>query len=119
MTATTERGAVGPVTALPALGDAVVGAPLYELDAGALQEQIAAVTPQVHRLQGWLQVAAGRLEQTTGGTLPTDDGGRRRSVAGWLADEQHGTAGAPARSCAPPGCCRACRWWSLPCWTVC
>ena len=52
------------------------------------------MTPQVHRLQGWLQTAAGRLEQTTGGTLQTDDSGRGRSVAGWLADVQHGTAGA-------------------------
>jgi hypothetical protein len=60
----------------------------------ALQEQIAAVTPQVLRLQGWLQTAAGRLEQTTGGTLPIDDGCRARSVAGWLADVQHATAGA-------------------------
>ena len=94
MTATTGACAVGPLTALPSLVDALVGAPLNGLDADALQEQIAAATPQVGRLQGWLQIAGGRLEQRTGGTLATDDGGRGRSVAGWLADVQHGTAGA-------------------------
>ncbi len=93
MTATTEAGAVGPVTALPSLVDALVTTSLDGLSAVVLQEQIAAVTPQVARLQGWLQTAAGRLEQTTGGTLPTDDGSRGRSVAGWLADVQHSTAG--------------------------
>ncbi len=94
MTATTGAGVVGPGAALRALVDALVALPLDGLDARGVQEQIAAVTPQVHRLQGWLQLAAGRLEQTTGGTLPSDDGSRGRSVAGWLADVQHSTAGA-------------------------
>lgn len=92
--ATTPGGAAGPATALPSLVDALVGAPLDTLDVGALQEQIADVTPQVFRLQGWLQTAAGRPEQRTGGTLPADDTSRKRSVAGWLADVQHGTPGA-------------------------
>ncbi len=91
--ATTPGGAAGPATALPSLVDALVGAPLDTLDVGALQEQIADVTPQVFRLQGWLQTAAGRPEQRTGGTLPADDTSRKRSVAGWLADVQHGTPG--------------------------
>ena len=94
MTVTTGAGAVGPVTALPSVVDALVGVPLDGLAAGALQEQIAVVTPQVLRLQGWLLTAAGQLEQTTGGTLLDDDAGRGRSVAGWLAEVQHTTAGA-------------------------
>ncbi len=116
--ATTPGGAAGPATALPSLVDALVGAPLDTLDVGALQEQIAAVTPPVFRLQGWLQTAAGRPEQRTGGTLPADDTSRKRSVAGWLADVQHGTPGASGRNCAPHACCAACLLWSPPCSTA-
>ncbi len=39
------------------LVDALVATPLDTLSADALQAQIAAVTPQVDRLQGWLTAA--------------------------------------------------------------
>ncbi len=57
-----------------------------------LQAQIAAVTPQVARLQGWLTTAAGRLDELTAGSVPDPDTGRPRTVAGWLAQVQHTTA---------------------------
>ena len=82
---------------LPALVDALVAEPVDGLDPHVLQARIAALTPQVARLQGWLQVAAGRLAHVTGGALPADEDGPRsrpRSVAGWLADVQHSTPGA-------------------------
>jgi len=81
-------------SALAPLVDALVAAPLDGLDAGALQDQISAVTPQVGRLQGWLTTAAGRLDELTGGSVPTEGSGRPRSVAAWLAEVQYGTAGA-------------------------
>jgi hypothetical protein len=79
---------------LSSLVDALVAEPVSGLDAAALQARIVAVTPQVARLQGWLQVAAGQLAAVTGGSVAPQDGGRARSVAGWLADVQHSTAGA-------------------------
>src|SRR5919112_706809 len=87
---TTTTGA----TALRPLVDALVATPLDALDAAALQAQIAAVTPQVSRLQGWLSAAAGRLDQLTAGSVTDTDTGRPRTVAGWLAQVQHNTAGA-------------------------
>ena len=39
MTATTVRGAVGPATALPSLVDALAGASLDGLDAGACRSR--------------------------------------------------------------------------------
>ncbi|CAA9324084.1 MAG: hypothetical protein AVDCRST_MAG07-1425 [uncultured Frankineae bacterium] len=92
MTVTAER-VTGAATALPSLVDALVAVPFDGVSVDALQESIAAVTPQVSRLQGWLQTAAGQLEQRTGGTMPADDTGRGRSTAGWLADVQHSTPG--------------------------
>ncbi len=88
-------------------------------DAEALQGQIAVVTPQVSRLQGWLSAAAGRLDELTAGACRTADTGRPRTVAGWLAEVQHATAGWPGRSCGRPGCCARCRWWSTRSWTGC
>ncbi len=44
-------------------------------------------------MQGWLTAVAGRLDELTGGTVPTPDG-RGRTVAGWLAEVQHATPGA-------------------------
>ncbi len=90
MTATTLT-----CSALQPLVDALVALPVDDLGVEALQEQIIAVTPQVSRLQGWLQATAGQLAHLTGGRMPAaDEGGRARSVAGWLADVQHGTSGA-------------------------
>jgi hypothetical protein len=77
--------------ALAPLVDALLAQPLTDLDVEQLQAQLATVTPQVARLQGWLDAAAGRLDQLTGGTV-TDDDGRARKVTGWLADLQHTTA---------------------------
>ncbi len=51
---------------LPSLVDALVAEPLLGLDAGTLSTRISAVSPQVARLQGWLQVAAGQLAHLTG-----------------------------------------------------
>jgi hypothetical protein len=79
---------------LPSLVDALLAEPLLALDAASLQARITGVTPQVARLQGWLQTASGQLAHLTGGTLPTEDGGRAQTVAGWLADVQRTTAGA-------------------------
>jgi hypothetical protein len=56
-----------------------------------LQQRIAAVTPQLARLQGWLTAATGRLEALTGGTVTDPDDGQARTVAGWLASVQHDT----------------------------
>ena len=78
--------------ALTPLVDALLAQPLEQWDVAELQAAISTVTPLVARLQGWLSVAAGQLEQRTGGSVPDPDG-RLRSAAGWLADVQHGTAG--------------------------
>lgn len=43
--------------------------------------------------KGWLQTAARQLAHAAGDTLPTEDGGRAQTVAGWLAGVQHSTAG--------------------------
>ena len=86
---TTTTGAA----ALRSLVDALVAAPLDELDAGALQSRISSVAPQAARLQGWLSAAAGRLDALNGGRVHDADTGRPRTVAGWLAEVQHTTAG--------------------------
>jgi len=91
MTGTGTPSAAG----LAPLVDALVTEPLDGLGIQGLQARITEITPQVARLQGWLSCAAGRLDQLTGGTVPTDEhSGRARSVAGWLADVQHTTAAA-------------------------
>jgi hypothetical protein len=87
-------GATAETAALPSLVDVLVAEPLDALDAVGLQARIVAVTPQVARLQGWLQTAAGQLAHLTGGTVTVEDGGRARTAAGWLAEVQHTTAGA-------------------------
>ena len=79
-------------SALAPLVDALCAQPIDTLDVAGLQAQISLVTPQVFRLQGWLTSVAGRLDELTGGTVPTQDG-RTRTVAGWLAEVQHATAG--------------------------
>ena len=79
--------------ALAPLVDAVVAQALDQLSVEQLQVQIAAVTPQVARLQGWLTTAVGRLEELSDGTVVGDEGGAR-TVAGWLAQVQHTTASA-------------------------
>jgi hypothetical protein len=89
--------------ALRPLVDALLAEPLDTLGVEALQARIAAVTPSVARLQGWLSAAAGRLEQTSGGTVPDADG-RARTTAGWLTDVQHttaSTAGSGLRTARP------------------
>ena len=88
---TTTAPATG--SALASLVDALVRAPLDGLDAAAVQAEIVAVTPQVDRLQGWLTTLAGRLDELTGGSVPDPDTGRPRTIAGWLAQVQHTTAG--------------------------
>lgn len=77
--------------ALPSLVDALVAEPLDGASPAALQARIAAVAPQVARLQGWLQAAAGRLDHVSGGHVEADEHGHARTVAGWLADVQHAT----------------------------
>ena len=89
MTATTTTGA-----ALLPLVDALITEPLDALDVQALQTRITTLTPLVARLQGWLHAAAGRLDELTSGTVPDATTGRPRTVAGWLAEVQHTTAGA-------------------------
>ena len=86
--------APAPTTALLPLVDALVAEPLESLDPPALQARISTLTPQVGRLQGWLHAAAGRLDELTGGSLPSDDGGRPRTVSSWLADVQSATTSA-------------------------
>jgi hypothetical protein len=86
--------------ALLPLVDALVAERLDELPIAALQDRIAVVAPQVARLQGWLMTVAGQLDQVSGGQVPGDDEGRKRSVAGWLAHVQTSTpsaAGAQVR----------------------
>ena len=89
---TTTAHAAG--SALAPLVDVLLAEPLDGLDVPALQAAIETVTPQVARLQGWLTAAAGQLDHSTGGSVPDPDTGRPRTVAGWLAQTQHGTAGA-------------------------
>ena len=113
--------------ALAPLVDALLAERLDELDVEQLQTAITTVTPLVARLHGWLSAAAGQLDQLTGGTVPGADGrartaagrlehltggslpnpvgGRPRTVAGWLADVQHTTAGAAVTSAAWPSPC--------------
>ncbi len=98
---TTTTGA----TALRPLVDALVATPLDTLGVEALQGQIAMVTPQVARLQGWLSAAAGRLDALSGGSVPDDDTGRPRTVAGWLARSSTPPPGRLGRSCGRPGSC--------------
>jgi hypothetical protein len=86
---TTTTGA----TALRPLVDALVTTPLDQLDTTGLQRELTVLTPQVARLQGWLTTLAGRLDQLTAGSVPDADTGRPRTVAGWLAQVQHSTAG--------------------------
>ena len=84
-TATTDTSA-----ALLPLVDALLAQPLDTLTVSELQARIVDVTPQVHRLQGWLTAAAGELDQRTGGVVPDADGCARKT-SGWLADVQHTT----------------------------
>ncbi len=80
-------------TALRPLVDALVAAPLDQLGATGLQRELTVLTPQVARLQGWLTTLAGRLDALTAGSVTDADTGRPRTVAGWLAQVQHATAG--------------------------
>ncbi|MFN2523935.1 MAG: DUF222 domain-containing protein [Mycobacteriales bacterium] len=76
--------------------DDLVAEPLDGLWPDELQERYAAAVGQVQRLQGWLAEVAGQLSVSTGGQLPTDDGGTR-SVAGWLAEASRSTSSAVGR----------------------
>jgi hypothetical protein len=87
--------------------EALVAGSLDGLTAGELQERMVAVTPLVGRLQGWVQTAAGRLEALVGGTLPAAEGGRGRSVAGWLAEVQRSTPSSAGRSLRTSAALRA------------
>ena len=106
-------------SALAPLVVALLAEPLHTLDATALQAQIAAVTPQVGRLQGWLHAAAGQLDALTGGSIPDVDTGRPRTVAGGSRRSSTRPLAARARSCGPPGSCASCRWSSRPSSTGC
>ena len=80
--------------------DAVVSTPVADLCTSQLQDAVGALCRQRDRLDGWLSAAAGQLCATTGGRVPTDDGGDR-SVAGWLAEATRtsaGSAGAQLRT---------------------
>ena len=81
-------------SALAPLVDVLLARPLTDLSVRQLQDAITEVTPQVARLQGWLTAAAGQLDARTDGSVVDDDTGRPRTVAGWLAQVQHGTASA-------------------------
>jgi hypothetical protein len=89
---TTTAPAAG--SALAPLVDVLLAEPLNILDVPALQAAIETVTPEVGRLQGWLTAATGQLDARTGGAVLDEDTGRPRTVAGWLAQVQHGTASA-------------------------
>jgi hypothetical protein len=71
--------------ALTSVVDVVVAERLDGLWPDQLQERYAAVGREVARLQGWLSAVAGQLHASTGGQLPTQDGGTRL-VVGWLAE---------------------------------
>jgi hypothetical protein len=71
--------------ALAAAVDALVGLPVEAMGPAQLQALIAGVGPSVDRLVGLLSAAAGRLQDSAGGTVPTRDGGSR-TVASWLAE---------------------------------
>jgi hypothetical protein len=73
------------VAALVPVVDAVVAVPVAELCEAELQVSIRAVARERERLDGWLSAASGQLNASTGGRVPTEDGGGR-SVAGWLAE---------------------------------
>ena len=88
--ATAHQPSVAP---LRAAVDALVARPADRSTVAELAELIAAVTPQLARLDGWVRAAEGELSVRTGGQLPTDDGARR-SVAGWLAEVRHDSASA-------------------------
>ena len=71
--------------------DAVVAEPLEELWPDELQERIAAVAPQLQRLQGFVSAATAVLSRRTGGQVPTDDGGHR-SLVGRVAEATRSSA---------------------------
>jgi hypothetical protein len=71
--------------ALAAAVDALVGLPVEAMGPAQLQALIAGVGPSADRLVGLLSAAAGRLQDSAGGTVPTRDGGSR-TVASWLAE---------------------------------
>ena len=81
------------VPLLRAAVDALVAEPADRSTVAELTEQIATVTPELDRLEGWVRAAEGELSVRTAGQLPTDDGGKR-SVAGWLAELRHDSASA-------------------------
>jgi hypothetical protein len=81
------------VSLLRAAVGALIGQPADRSTVAELTEQIAGVTRQLDRLDGWVRAAEGELSVRTGGLLPTDDGAAR-SVAGWLADVRLDSASA-------------------------
>ena len=85
--------ATKPSAALAPLVDALLAEPLDSLSVEQLQGGLAAVTPQVARLQGWLSAAAGHLDQRTDGTVADQDGTPRK-LSGWLAELQRTTPSA-------------------------
>ena len=78
---TTTAAALSPVV------DVLVAQPVADLCVSELQGWVAAVGPQVGRLQGWLSLACGELQARTGGALRTEVGGSR-TVVSWLAERQ-------------------------------
>lgn len=86
-----------PTTAaLVPLVDALVAQPLTDVPMPVLQEQIAALTPLVGRLDGWLQAAAAQVLAASDGTVPREDGSAQ-TVATWLADVQQSMPSAAGR----------------------
>jgi hypothetical protein len=81
---------------LGAAVDAVVSCDLHALSVDQLQSVLPAVDEAAQRLSGFRSLAAAELQRRTGGQLPTDDG-RRRTVAGWLADATGDSAPAAGR----------------------
>jgi hypothetical protein len=85
--------------ALTAAVDVLTTAPLPSMWGDQLQGLLAAVVPQVQRLQGLVATAAGHLQTVTGGTVGTGDGGSRSTI-GWVAEtcrESGGVAGGMVR----------------------
>jgi uncharacterized small protein (DUF1192 family) len=76
--------------------DAVVAQDLTMLSVSELQEQYAAVAPQVQRLTGFGAAVLAELQSRTRGMLPAGDG-RTRPLPGWVAEAGGDSAAAAGR----------------------
>jgi hypothetical protein len=81
---------------LVAAVDAVVAEDLSVLSVSALQQQYAAVAPQVQRLTGFGGAVLAELGRRGAGQVPTEQG-RTRSLPGWAAEASGNSSGAAGR----------------------